>query len=125
MGDPIINKVSPITNQIDPNIYDLMKRFTEEKQSDKMKILLEDEDELENSYRYQGDSDYLEQPVDKINQKASYFSNSQHQMQVVQESEYEYLSSKANDNSEDGNRSKSRFSHLANNSLNKNGKYHF
>ena len=52
MGDPIINKVSPITNQIDPNIYDLMKRFTEEKQSDKMKILLEDEDELENSYRY-------------------------------------------------------------------------
>jgi hypothetical protein len=37
-----------------------MKRFTDEKQSDKMKILLEDEDELENSYRYQGDSDYLE-----------------------------------------------------------------
>jgi hypothetical protein len=50
-----------------------MKTFQEEKQSDKMKILLEEEEDLENSYRFQqeGDTDYLEQPTDKSNLKAS------------------------------------------------------
>ena len=66
-------------NKIDPKIYDLMKTFQEEKQSDKMKILLEEEEDLENSYRFQqeGDTEYLEQPTDKSNLKASFFRNSQ------------------------------------------------